>query len=304
MLFSIVVPAYNYARYLPRAVESVLGQGGGDFEIVIVDDGSTDATPVVGQRFAQDHPGTVRYLRQENSGPAVARNRGIRESTGRFLIFLDADDRLLPGALQHFRAFCKGAETLGMVFGGHRSTYVDGRCKDHAPRPLSADRLANFTGYLRKDFGISNGATAVSRKVFDRVVYPEQLRNSEDISVFAQTLALFDCRSFAETVLEVFKHEDSLRNNIDLIVDTGDALVDVVFDPEVLPPEFMGLKAEYQARHALSLFRSLYLAGRGSSARSYFYRAAKDCPRLVLEGSYLTKFLRSFFRQAKRQRAL
>ncbi len=296
MLFSIVIPAYNYAQYLRRAVDSVLGQEGDDFEIVIIDDGSTDETPEVGGRFKHEHPGRVRYVRQENSGPATARNRGIRESTGRFLIFLDADDRLLPGALQCFREFCKEDDTIGMVFGGHRATHPDGRCKDHAPRPLSADRFANFTGYLRKEFGISNGATAVSRKVFDKICYPEHLRNSEDVSVFAQTLALFDCHSFPDPVLEVFKHEDSLRNNIDLIMDTGDTLVDVVFDPEILPPAFMGLKMEYQARHALSLFRSLYLAGRSRLARCYFYRAAKDCPRLVFEGSYLTKFLRSFFR--------
>ena len=295
MLFSVVIPAYNYEAYLPRAIDSVLAQSGDDFEIIVVDDGSTDDTPTVAARYQQLHPGRVRYLRQDSGGPAKARNRGVAESRGAFLIFLDADDRLLPDALERFR-FWTQENRWGMVCGGHQSRHPDGKVRRHAPAVLTDDRLANFTAYIRREFGISNGATLVSRDVFEVIRYPESLRNSEDLPVFAQTLALFDCRSFPEPVLEVFKHDDSLRNNIDLILQAGSALTDILFDEALLPPRFLALRGEFEGRNALSVFRSLYLAGRYDEARQWYHRALRLAPRLLKDWPYLTKYVRSYFK--------
>jgi glycosyltransferase involved in cell wall biosynthesis len=85
---SVVIPAYNAARFLPAAVDSVLGQSFRDFEVLVVDDGSTDDTESVISQYRD----AIRYLRQENRGVAEARNRGIGESNGRYVAFLDADD--------------------------------------------------------------------------------------------------------------------------------------------------------------------------------------------------------------------
>ncbi|MDX9710684.1 MAG: glycosyltransferase family 2 protein [Trichloromonas sp.] len=295
MLFSVVIPAYNYASFLPRAIDSVLAQPGGDFEIIVADDGSTDATPAIGTRYRQEYPERVRYLRQENGGPAKARNRGIEEARGDFLIFLDADDRLLPDALARFRPWAQ-EKRWGMVCAGHQSRHADGKVRLHSPPPLSEDRLSNFSAYLRREFGISNGATLVARRVFDVIRYPETLRNSEDIPVFAQTLALFDCRSFPEPVLEVFKHDDSLRHNIDLVMQAGAELAEILFDGQLLPPRFLALRGEFEARNALSLFRSLHLAGRYAEARLWFHQAARRSPRLLWKWSYLSKYLRGYFK--------
>src|SRR5687767_5351505 len=87
---SVVLTCYNYARYLPEAVESVLSQTVDDFELIIVNDGSTDRTAEVAGRFLTD--ARVRYIYQENGGQAKAKNRGIREARGAFIAFLDADD--------------------------------------------------------------------------------------------------------------------------------------------------------------------------------------------------------------------
>src|ERR687885_795015 len=92
---SVVIPCYNQAHFLGEAIESVLAQSYPHFEIVVVDDGSTDNTSEVAARY----PG-VRCIRQNNQGVAAARNTGIRESNGSYLVFLDADDRLLPEALE------------------------------------------------------------------------------------------------------------------------------------------------------------------------------------------------------------
>jgi glycosyltransferase involved in cell wall biosynthesis len=109
---SVVIPCYNQSRFLREAIASAAAQRGLVPEIVVVDDGSTDETPAVATR-----DGSVRYLRQERSGLSEARNAGWRASSGEYVIFLDADDRLLPGAaaagLEAFRRWPR----IAFVFG-------------------------------------------------------------------------------------------------------------------------------------------------------------------------------------------
>lgn len=93
---SVVIPTYNSAHFLSDAIQSVLAQSYEDFEIVVVDDGSHDDTRRVVESFGE----RVRYLHQANAGVAAARNRGIVESSGRYVAFLDADDTWMPSKLQ------------------------------------------------------------------------------------------------------------------------------------------------------------------------------------------------------------
>jgi glycosyltransferase involved in cell wall biosynthesis len=93
---SVVVPCFNHGRFLRDALASI-GTPSVRTEIIVVDDGSTDSTAQVLATF--ESPVEFRSVRQQNTGLAAARNRGLRESRGRYLIFLDADDRLMPGAI-------------------------------------------------------------------------------------------------------------------------------------------------------------------------------------------------------------
>lgn len=94
---SVIIPCYNYGRFLPDAVNSVLGQkkDGLAVEIIVVDDGSTDDTAAVAQRLGS----SIQYIYQENQGLSAARNTGIRAARGDYLVFLDADDLLTAGTL-------------------------------------------------------------------------------------------------------------------------------------------------------------------------------------------------------------
>src|SRR4030095_13786323 len=92
---SVVITCYNHGHFLREAIESVLAQSYRNFEIILVDDGSTDDT----SKIAATYPG-VRYIHQKNSGLATARNTGIKHSNGQFVVFLDADDRLVSNALE------------------------------------------------------------------------------------------------------------------------------------------------------------------------------------------------------------
>jgi glycosyltransferase involved in cell wall biosynthesis len=102
---TVIVPAYNYAQYLEGAVRSALAQTHQPIEVIIVDDGSTDATPELGQRLARDLNG-VRYVRQTNAGLSAARNTGIAMASYPFVTFLDSDDEYLPNMAEELmRAF-------------------------------------------------------------------------------------------------------------------------------------------------------------------------------------------------------
>lgn len=113
-LVSVIIPVYNYGRYLAEAVESVLNQTYQHLEIIVVDDGSTDETAEVARSFADRG---VRYCHQVNTGIGPARNIGVELAQGEFLAFLDADDRWPPKKLERqLRAF-ESDPTLEMVFG-------------------------------------------------------------------------------------------------------------------------------------------------------------------------------------------
>ena len=98
---SVVVRCYRQARFLPGAVASVVAQTFGDWEIVVLDDGSPDDTPAVTAALAADHPGRIiRHVRQENAGPPRALNAGIAAASAELVLPLDADDQLHPTFLE------------------------------------------------------------------------------------------------------------------------------------------------------------------------------------------------------------
>src|SRR6266849_10400417 len=114
-LVSVIIPCYNQAHFLHEAIESVLAQSYSNFEIILVNDGSTYSTAEVVRRHSP-----VRYVYQENAGLSSARNTGLRHSRGEFLVFLDADDRLLPHALE---------TGVGSIREHPECAFVSGHCR-------------------------------------------------------------------------------------------------------------------------------------------------------------------------------
>lgn len=104
-LFSIIIPLYNKAEYICMSIDSILSQTFQNFEIIIVDDGSTDSSFSIVQNHYQLN--RVRLLQQANAGPAAARNTGVKNAIGEWVLFLDADDVLLPDALDTFAKLIK-----------------------------------------------------------------------------------------------------------------------------------------------------------------------------------------------------
>ncbi|WP_250283788.1 MULTISPECIES: glycosyltransferase [unclassified Frankia] len=136
---SVVVPCYNYARYLAECVETVLTQEGVDPEVIIVDDASTDASATVAAALAAAD-GRVRVIRHPaNRGHIATYNDGLAEATGDYVVLLSADDLLLPGSLARATALLEANPSVGMAY-GHPTHLYEGR----PPKPPRT-RVRNWT---------------------------------------------------------------------------------------------------------------------------------------------------------------
>lgn len=186
--FSVVVPVYNRARLVTLAIRSVLGQTEQDFEIVVIDDGSTDRLKKAVDAFADDR---IRYVRKPNGGAGSARNLGIDIARGRFIAFLDSDDIFLPHHLAQMRKLVENREDIA----GYAPLIVDrggGRTFSKPPRAIAPGE--HMASYLLNDRGFVPTTTLVlSKPLAARIRYDESLPFAQDVDI-ALRLFLAGCR--------------------------------------------------------------------------------------------------------------
>ena len=172
---SVIIPTYNYARFLPNAIDSALAQTFREYEIIVVDDGSTDNTADVAKRYA----GQIRYHHQENRGLSGARNAGCRLASGELFAFLDADDEWNREKLERQVAVMDASPELGLV-----STYM--RFMDADRKALPGRKPAIVPGETLIDI-IERGTAAPSSFMVRRACFEaaqgfdEQLTAMEDL---------------------------------------------------------------------------------------------------------------------------
>ena len=132
-MISVIMPVYNAAGFLPETIRSLQEQSCGDFELIAVDDGSTDESAEIISKYASSDP-RIRLVRQENGGPSKARNTGIAHAGGEWLYFMDSDDQLHPDAFKELAAAGEGFDLV--IFGRVRDVF------DDAGRLIKRDTLA------------------------------------------------------------------------------------------------------------------------------------------------------------------
>lgn len=140
-IVSVVITFFNAAAFLPQAIQSVVSQTYDRWELLLVDDGSTDESPLIAKSWVIDHPARMRYLahaNHANRGISASRNLGIRHASGEFVAFLDADDVWLPGKLDRQVHVLAAHRDAGMIYG--RTQYWhswaanrDGESRDYTP---------------------------------------------------------------------------------------------------------------------------------------------------------------------------
>jgi glycosyltransferase involved in cell wall biosynthesis len=297
-LLSIVIPAYNYAYVLNRAVDSVLTQATPEVELWVIDDGSTDITPAVFATLTERYGNRFQGVRQENGGLALTRNRGTHLARGRFVLFLDADDELADGVLPTLCERLRKRPDIVFWQAGHITVQPDGQERQHPASAIPRDSFGRLRDYLlEKKIAISNGACVFARELLLQRPYPEHLRHSEDIPVFAYALSQEKIEILDLLLTRIHKHPDSMRHNINAMRKVGLTLVDEVFSG--LPAYVQALKPAYRAQRCLSLFRACLLGGECDDARAYYREAVKTDWRVLLKWSYTRKAARLWFRLRK-----
>jgi len=293
---SVIIPTYNYGSRLRKAVISVVSQLRDDDELLIIDDGSTDETEQVIDGLKKEYLGKITCFRQKNTGVAAARNVGIAKCSGRYVVLLDADDELLPGALDALHHAIESYPSIELFIAGHQTASEQGVIRKHKVGRLANDKNSNVLAYWDKKLTLSHGAFAVKKELFKEISYPENLRSSEDIPVFVHLFALADAMLIDCPFVQVNKHANSLRRQISENDKALTELVEEVFNPNILPAELMQYKKKYAVKRALSLSRSHFNIGNYQQTRFWFHQAVKLDLRVLFKGTYLRKYLKSYFK--------
>jgi glycosyltransferase involved in cell wall biosynthesis len=207
---SVVIPCFNHARFLPLAIDSALGQTWPDCEVVVVDDGSTDGSGAVAARYS-----AVTVVRQENRGLSAARNAGLAASHGDFVIFLDADDRLAPGAARAAVETFRAHPAAAMVFG---------RCEliDESDRPLATNlpylRSCYYEQLLRTNYIWTPAVAAFRRRMFDTVgLFDPRVNASADYDLYLRITRRFPVASH-DAVVAYYRHHGANMSSDPLLM--------------------------------------------------------------------------------------
>lgn len=191
-LVSVVLPTFNRAALVGRAIRSVLDQSYRALELIVVDDGSTDDTASIVAGIADDR---LRYVPlPANRGQAAARNQGVRRARSEFVSFQDSDDVWVPERLHRLMdAFAGAGPQVGVVYSDMLRVWRDGRRTYHSSPAMVRGRLLDPGARFYQAYGLGIQATVIRRRCLQRAGgFNERLRCFEDLDLFIRLLARYD----------------------------------------------------------------------------------------------------------------
>ncbi len=210
-LVSVIIPCYNHGKYLSKSIDSVLAQTHPYIEVVVVDDGSSDATREVSAGYAQ-----VKYIYQQNRGLSAARNTGIDQSSGRYLVFLDADDWLFPDAVEINLSYLRNRPDAGFVSGAF--TLVQPGINDEVMATVEGD---HYQRLLRGNYISMHATVMYSRNVFDGLRFDPSMRSCEDYDVYLKAARRFPVLHHTKQIAVYMIHDTNMSGNVPLMLDTA-----------------------------------------------------------------------------------
>jgi glycosyltransferase involved in cell wall biosynthesis len=206
-LVSVVIPTYNYAHFIGEAIDSAFSQSYRDFEIVVVDDGSTDNTKEFVSRFPD-----VRYLYQTNKGIAAARNAGLLNSRGDYLVFLDADDRLLPNCLEAGVNSLEDNPACAFVSGQWQRIAEDGKALP--PVPGVVVKEDHYRAFLDYNYVGTVGQVMFRRRVLEAVKgFDSSAPGCDDIELYLRIARDYPVHCHDQVVVQYRVHGSNTSRN-------------------------------------------------------------------------------------------
>ncbi|MCM0083490.1 glycosyltransferase family 2 protein [Geomonas sp. Red32] len=209
MLVSVIVPTYNRAHLIGRALQSIMAQSHRELEVIVVDDGSTDDTEKVVATLSAQWGRPVRYVAKSNGGCASARNLGISLATGDAVAFLDSDDEWLPTAIEEMVATLQGSGADFVYSPAY--TRIGGR--DTLVYPTAAgdpDRFAERHFFTTRVYVC---CLLYRRRVFERFRYQESLRYNEDSDLLQRIAIVFRAAYLDKPTAVVHYHSANKSSN-------------------------------------------------------------------------------------------
>lgn len=212
-LVSIIIPCYNGEAYLQEAIESALAQTYWPVEVIVVDDGSTDRSPEIAQRFP------VRYIRQPNRGLTKSRNLGVRKCRGSYVVFLDADDRLKPNAIKAgFRVLAEHPE-CAMAVGDHIFVSREGRRLAGSHKKCLP--ASHYEALLKSNFIEMISTVLFRRSVLEDVGgFDTGLRVAEDYELYLRIAKDYPICCHPTVIAEYRMHQANVSHNSALMLAT------------------------------------------------------------------------------------
>lgn len=213
---SVIIPAYNAAWCVQTAIGSVLAQDFADYELVVIDDGSTDDTAEILRAYGN----RLRVIPQRNGGMSMARNRGIEESKGEFAAFLDADDWWLPGKLSRQVGLMRARPSLGFTATAARVENLGGEIINLWGCTEPEGDLLSFL--FETNRGIAGGTSGLmARRELLRQVggYDEALMGAEDADLWMRLAAITEYACIGEPLVVVLRRPGSVSGNVETMRD-------------------------------------------------------------------------------------
>ena len=287
---SVVIPLYQTERYIAHALGSVLAQTFTDFEVIVVDDGSSDRGPEIASATGDRR---VRVVAQKNRGLAGARNTGIRESRGAVIAFLDADDAWAPVKLARHAELLKRDPQAGVTFSASRLVGDNGEPLGLVQRPGRRDFPASYV-FCRNPVG-NGSAPVIRRAALDAVAFhnpvlnrtcwfDESFRQSEDIECWTRIAATtaWHFRFIDEVLTDYRVSSSGLSANTGRQFETWQRFrAKVKGYAPALESAYGNIAEAYQLRYLAR--REVLGAGPDQPALGMMIRAIWLAPRLIVE---------------------
>lgn len=243
---SVVIPAYNYARFLPAAIDSVLAQDYPNLELLVVDDGSTDAT----QEVCRPYGDRIRYIYQTNAGLSAARNTGIREARFEFIAFLDADDAWEVTKLtRQMDVFVSMPPEFGVVATGRRNISGTGALLLDYKGERRGSHEVNLRDLLVRSRFVPSSVVA-RRTCFDRSGgFDTTLRSSEDRDMWIRIAAHFRLYWLNEPLTLYRRHDSSMSRHADRMKANTGRVLQSAWSRGDVPPHCLLFWAKVRSFH-------------------------------------------------------
>lgn len=224
-MISVIIPTYNRQNYIAGAIESVLAQTCTDYEIIVIDDGSTDNT----RHILEPYLGKIKYIRQENAGVSTARNTGIKNASGQYIAFLDSDDRWQKQKLEVQIEFMK-KNNLDVCFTDFKVEYEDQKhCTDFQQSFTEKNFRVYENGfklYFERKFGLLVQSMIVAKQVLAELdCFDEKMTVAEDTKLIYE-LAYNGRFGFVDAPLTILTRHQSRNGLINEKPETEKALLE------------------------------------------------------------------------------